>query len=111
MYDHQDKTNWSNNWICKIVFYTKLLEYSYAKFHTKCQQFLLFIFCGGRGLNPIPCIFYALSLPIAYFIYYLNGGVNKSLQIYHIIIIFKMSFWNKKFKIHSFYILKGLQDF
>jgi len=26
MYDHQDKTTWSNNWICKIAFYTKLLE-------------------------------------------------------------------------------------
>lgn len=40
MYDHQDKTNW----ICKIEFYAKLLEYNYAKFHTKWQQFFYLLF-------------------------------------------------------------------
>jgi len=28
----------------------------------KNESKLMYFFCGGRGLNPRPCIFYALSL-------------------------------------------------
>ena len=40
------------------------LFYFYINSNIKCFWYSIFFFCGGRSLNPKPCIFYALSLPI-----------------------------------------------
>jgi hypothetical protein len=34
-----------------------------SEFTTSCYQEPKFFFCGGRGLNPVPCIFYVFSIP------------------------------------------------
>ena len=43
---------------CYVFVPTK---FSSVKFNPSC---FFFVFCGGRGLNPEPCIYYALSLLI-----------------------------------------------